>query len=167
MFHLNFTAMRPYGILRHAFSTVMYSIVLFFVLWGNNLLITWGMRHFIGPFFNWFYELSTFLKLTFIILVGSVSLAIVFGIFTWIARIVGIILPFIFIYNKPSYYISILMVLTNIVFSTIDMWPFIIWNFWGVVIWLMIFFFVVQMNWAFIFQDRKEIDEAVGISEPY
>ncbi|MBS1533219.1 MAG: hypothetical protein JSU01_23165 [Bacteroidetes bacterium] len=159
--------MKPYDVLRHTFSTVMYIIVLFFVLWGNNLLVNWGMHHWIGPFFDWFYRLTTFWKLMFIIVAGTTSLIIVFGLFMMVARIVGMVLSFIFIYNKASYYISILMVLANIVFAVISMRSFIAWNFWAVIIWIMLFWFVVQMNWAFVFKDRKEIDRQAGIVEPY
>src|SRR5260221_14286956 len=119
--------MQPCDILKHTFSTIVYAVVLFFVLWANDIFITWGLHHFIGQFFNWFYQLGFVLKILFIIFAGSISLYIVFGLFMWVANIVGMILSYIFIYNSVVYYISIIMVLTNIVFSAIHIWPLFMW----------------------------------------
>ena len=152
-----------HSLFRQILSTLVYIIVLFFVLWGNNLLINWALRHVITPFFDWFYELKLIFKLLLIIVAGTIIAIIIFGVFMWITEMVSRILAYIFIYNKATYYISILMVLTNIVFSAIDMWAFLRWDFWVIIIWLLTFYFVFQMNWAFVFKDRRKLDIEAGI----
>lgn len=150
--------MKP-TLFRQTLSTLIYIVVLFFALWADNLLINWALRHFIIPFFDWFYDLNFFIKIIFIALVGTLTAVIIFGIFMWITEMVSRILAYIFIFNKVAYYISIIMVLTNIVFSIIDMWASIRWDFWAIIIWLLIFYFIFQMNWALVFKNRKVLED--------
>jgi hypothetical protein len=151
---------------RHLLSTFLYVIVLFFILWGNNLLINFSFRTVILPFFSWFYDLKWYFKLVIVFGFGTLAGMIIFGVFMWITAIVGVVLSFIFLYNKSTFYISVVMVLANIIFSLIDIWKYIEWDFWRVFIWLLIFYFIFQMNWAFVFKDRKVLDQQAGI-EPY
>jgi len=143
---------------RNIISTVLYIIVLFFVLWGNNLLINWALFQFIIPFFGWFYNLSFILKIIFIVFAGSITAAIIFGFLIWLVKLIGKALSYIFLYNKPTFYISILMVSVNIICSIIDMWAFIKFDFWSLIIWILILNFVFLMNWAFVFRNREVLE---------
>jgi hypothetical protein len=143
---------------RHIVSTCGYVVTLFFVLWANNLLINWALNKLILPFFGWFYSVSLLLKLVIVFGFGTITLVILFGLFMWLTTIIGIALSNIFLYNKPTYIISILMCLTNIVISIFDMWPYLSWDFWKIIIWLLLAYFIFQMNWVFVFKDRLEIE---------
>jgi hypothetical protein len=143
---------------RHILSTCMYVVVLFFVLWGNNLLINWALSHVITPFFDWFYKIAFFLKLFLVVFCGTIIGVIIFGVFMWLTSIIGMILSYLFIYNKAIYYISIAMCSLNISISLIDLWPMIAWDFWIIFIWLLIAYFIFQMNWVFVFKDRLVLE---------
>lgn len=155
--------MKP-NLFRSVLSTLIYPVVLFFILWGNNLLINWGLKAFILPFFGWFYNLGFLFKLLFISIIGSTSLLLVFGLLMWLTAMIGMVLSYVFIYNRAVYIISIILVLINFTGSAIDMWAFIKFDFWGVIIWLMLLYFVFHMNWAFVFRDRKEIDREAELA---
>ena len=148
-------------------STIIYMVVLYFILWGNNLLINWLMNNSIIPLLVWFYRLSIVWKIILILIGGVTVVSLMIAVSTWVGGIVSMILSFIFIYNKPTYIISVIMVCVNIIFSEINIWHLFHFDFWIIVIWLIISLFIIEMNTVFIFRDRKEIDRRAGITEPY
>ena len=156
--------MKP-NLFKQILSTVIYTVVLFFVLWGNNIFINWGLRTFILPFFGWFYGLGLMVKILLIIGLGTLMRVVLFGLFMWAAEIVSRILAYIFIFTKTAYWVSVLMVLTNFIFCSIDMWKFVQWDFWSVVIWLMLLWFVFQMNWTFVMQDKEKLEIEMAKAE--
>ncbi len=99
-----------------------------------------------------------------LLIVGGFTIVFlaVFLIFVWIAGKINKILDYIFIYNKVSYYISILLVLASIAFSVVDMLTLLTQDLWAIIVWLLTLYFVWQMNWVFVFRDRYEPEDKAG-----
>jgi hypothetical protein len=142
---------------RQVLTTAIYIVVLFVVLWGDNILIHWALRHIIASLFGWFYGLKLVFKILFIVFTGPLTVVIISFAFRWINEVVSKILAHIFIYNDAIYYIAALMAATNIALSTIAMWGFLKWDFWSVIFGLLIFYFTFRLNWVFVLKNRGNV----------
>jgi hypothetical protein len=151
-----------HSLFRQILSAFLFIIVLSVVLWANYMLIDWSFRHVIMPFIHLFHGKKLAVKLLLIVGGGTIAFLAVFLIFMWAAGRVNKALDYIFIYNKVIYYVSILMVLISIAFSTIDMSTFLTWDLWAIITWLLTFYFVCQMNWRFVFTDRRKTEFEAG-----
>lgn len=154
-------AMKP-SPFRQILSTLLFTAVLALVLFCNYMLIHWGFRHVILPFIHLFHGKKLAFKLLLIVGGGTIVFLAVFLIFVWIAGKINKILDYIFIYNKVSYYISILLVLASIAFSAHDILTLLTRDLWAIIVWLLTFYFVWQMNWIFVFRDRYEPEDKAG-----
>jgi len=147
---------------RQILSTLLFTAVLALVLFCNYMLIHWGFRHAILPFIHLFHGKKLAVKLLLIVGGFTIVFLAVFMIFVWIAGKINKILDYIFIYNKLSYYISVLLVLASIAFSALDILTLLTRDLWSIIVWLLTFYFVWQMNWVFVFRDRYEPEDKAG-----
>lgn len=151
-----------HSLFRQILSTLLFTAVFALVLFGNYMLIHWSFRHVVVPFIHLFHGKKLAVKLLLIVGGGTIAFLSVFLIFMWAAGRVNKVLDYIFIYNKLIYYTSILMVLAGIAFCTINMLIFLTWDIWAIITWLLTFYFVCQMNWRFVFTDRRKPEFEAG-----
>lgn len=116
-------------IFKQTLFTVLYTVTLFFVLWGVDILIKWGaniffnlgVRIFKSSLFYWFVGQNLFIKILLFLVVVSTFIRVIFSIFRFLGAMVSVILSSIFSYNSVTVWISLIMcglnaLLTLIVF---------------------------------------------------
>ena len=149
------------NIFKQTLFTVLYTVTLFFVLWGVDILIKWGaniffnlgVRIFKSSLFYWFVGQNLFIKILLFLVVVSTFIRVIFSIFRFLGAMVSVILSSIFSYNSVTVWISLIMCGLNALLTLIVFWPFNHSDFWSFVSWLILAFFVIQMNWLFLLRD--------------
>lgn len=142
--------------LRHFVSTIIYVLVLYLLLWLNNIGINWLLTHVIAGIFDWFYDIWIGWKILLIIFGGVSIVTFIFNLFRTIGLLINLAVSSFFVENIVVRVISYIMCIANIILLEIVFFDFFKWDFWIVCMWLMISTFIIQSNWMFIY---KKIDE--------
>jgi hypothetical protein len=135
--------------------TIFYVIVLSFILFLVNLALGWLIEHFVSPLFEWFYKINLIWKIFLLLFGGLIFISLVLNLFRLLTSFVGILLNNIFPYNKAIRIISIIMCTLNIIESESQLWSFLRPDFWIICMWLILSFFIVQINYIFYFRNLK------------
>ncbi len=143
-------------IIKSIFLTILYTIILIFVLGILNWIMFKMIVKVVGPLFFWFYNLHWFWKLLLVFFGGSIIITFFLSLVNSIASIISTLMKIIFPYNKIMAAISSILVLINIILLEIDFWQLLIWDFWIICLWIILAFFIVQINIVFIFRNPNE-----------
>lgn len=136
--------------------TIGYTIALFFILYIINCLINLVFIYAAYPAFEWFYGISFGYKII-LFLIGAPS--ILFSIFGFTQYASIIITEFLlkwFTENSATIIISIILVIINIVLSIIEIWDALKWDFWIIIMWLIMVVFIIQMNAMLVYTTTKK-----------
>lgn len=139
-------------LLKQILLTVVYIVVLSFVLHLNNIGFTWMISNIIAGMFEWFYNIHWFWKLCMIVFGGTFVIAFILNLFKTLTAIISGLLNLVFPYNKAMRIVSIILCLWNIIALEITFWPFLKFDFWIICMWLIISFFIVELNLLFVYK---------------
>lgn len=142
-------------VLKHIFFTIIYVITLSFILYANNIAICWLIDNVISNLFEWFYNIHWVWKILLIFFGGYVVVAFILSTFKILTAVISGLINIIFPYNKVIGILSIVLCLWNIIALEIAFWPFLKFDFWIICMWLIISFFIVEVNLIFIFKNPK------------
>ncbi|MFD2938559.1 hypothetical protein [Flavobacterium notoginsengisoli] len=143
--------------IKSIFLTILYTIILIFILGILNWIMYKMIEKVVGPLFFWFYDLHWFWKLLLLFFGGSIVITIFLNIVNYLAAIISTVINIVFPYNKIMVVISSIIVIINIILLEIDFWKLLTWDFWMICLWLILTFFIVQVNIVFIFRNPNEV----------
>jgi hypothetical protein len=67
----------------------------------------------------------------------------------------SILLSF-FPFSKLAYQISLTLCVASIIAGEVNIAPFLSWNIWMILLWLIVSLFIVQLNIIFLFKSNKQ-----------
>ncbi len=140
----------------NVFSTIGYTIVLSFMLHLVNISIDFIFEYVMFPAFDRFYKIHFIYKIILLIAGAPALLYLVFDFSKLIGLQLNRVLMKIFVQNSATIIISILLCCSNIIFGIIYIWIYLQYDFWRIIMWLMMLFFIIEMNAMFLFKDYKK-----------
>ena len=139
-------------LLKQILLTIIYIIVLSFVLHLTNLGFTWMISNILAGIFEWFYHIHWIWKLCLIGFGGTIVIGFILNLFKTLTAIISGLLNVVFPYNKAMQIVSFILCFWNIIALEIEFWPFLTFDFWIICMWLIISFFIVELNLLFIYR---------------
>lgn len=137
-------------------SATIYTIVLAFTLHLVNIFLNMLFGYIVGPVFDWFYRINLFYKIFLIFIGAPLILYSIFNISTLIGVYINRIISRIFKVNFAILIISMILVISNIILSIIDIWYLLHWDFWIIIFWLIMVIFIFQINMTFLLNTNKK-----------
>jgi hypothetical protein len=146
--------MKPTLLIRHIFSTIIYAGLLAVILALSNIAMTWILHAALIPMFQWFVGISIFWKIM-LWLAGITSIfTLIVDLFSMGAGLINFLMSRVFLENTAMIVVSLILCMGNLIFCVVGIWPFLHWDFWIIMFWLLIFGFIWQVNWMFVYKGK-------------
>jgi|GEM_PF-3707300 len=137
-------------------STIGYTIALLFTLNLLNILTNWLFGYIVGPVFDWFYKINIVYKILLIVFGAPTILYIVFDLSKILSLYINRFFSKLFIETSATVIISIILVIANIVLGIIDIWYLVHWDFWIIILWLIMVIFIIEINGMLLIKTDKK-----------
>jgi hypothetical protein len=137
-------------------SSILYAVVLIFILHFINIFLDILFGYIVGPVFDWFYRINLFYKICLIFIGAPLILYSLFNLSKFIGLHINGFISKIFKVNFATLIISMILVISNIILSIIDIWYLLHWDFSIIILWLIMVIFIFEINMTFLLNTNKK-----------